>query len=325
MPRQPSLAGRRVLVTGGAGFVGSHLSEELIRRGARVTIIDNLTGGRLDNIAGVAEHVEVVRLDLRDPSLPDMLARMHCDTVFHLAGHASVPDSVRDPRADFERNVVATLSLLEAARGLSEPPRLVFASSAAVYGEGASTPLREDHLTTPVAPYGASKLAAERYMDVYARVYGLRTASIRFFQIFGPRLRRHVVWDVMSKLHANGHKLSLHGDGTQIRDFMYVANAVDAFMLVAEQAPLEGEAYNAGDGSAISIADLAKVISAKMDVRPQVTYSGAVAPGVSQAWVADVTRISELGFQPRLSMDEGLDHTVAWFRGEVARQPSRRV
>src|SRR5206468_9616890 len=126
--------------------------------------------------------------------------------------------------------------------------RIVFASSAAVYGEGLARPLREDDPTVPLAPYGVSKLAAERYVDVYARVFGLRTASLRLFHVYGPRLRRHVIWDLMCKLDADGGELALQGDGTQVRDFMYVANTVQAFLLVAERATLQGDRKSVVEG-----------------------------------------------------------------------------
>ncbi len=321
----PSLAGRRFLVTGGAGFVGSHLSGALLARGAHVGILDNFTGGRMDNIRDITEQVELTRIDIRDASLADVLRTAGCETVFHLAGHASVPDSVERPGSDFERNAVATFNLLEAVRALEKRPSIVFASSAAVYGEGADVPLAEDHPTEPLAPYGASKLAAERYMAVYAHVYGLRTASLRFFQIFGPRLRRHVVYDVMAKLYEDAEALSLHGDGSEVRDFMYVENAVAALMFVAERAPLAGEVYNAGDGSAITIAQLAELISSRMGARPRVTYTGSVGAGVSRSWIADVSRLAALGFRQQLTLEEGLDRTVAWLLEDAAAGASLRA
>ncbi len=317
--RDGGFDGRRVVVTGGAGFIGSHLAEELIRQGARVTVIDNFVNGRLLNLAAVADEVDVRQIDLRDRSLELVLAEREPEVIFHLAGYTSVPDSVRDARADFEQNAAATFELLETVRRLPSGPRIVFASSAAVYGEGSDAPLREADPTAPVAPYGVSKLAAERYMDVYARVYGLRTASLRLFHVYGPRLRRQVVWDLMSKVHENRQELMLQGDGTQIRDFMYVANTVEAMILVAKRAPMEGEVYNASDEQPTSIRELAERICQRMGVVPRISYSGGVRPGVSQRWVADATRLKALGFQSRATFGEGLDETVAWFLREGSR------
>ncbi len=318
-----SFQGASAVVTGGAGFIGSHLVEELVRRGARVTVIDSFVNGRLENLAAVVDQIQLLQVDLQDRSLSAMLEEGEPQVVFHLAGYTSVPDSVRDSRADFEQNAAATFALLEAVRGIASRPRIVFASSAAVYGEGSDAPLREEDPTVPLAPYGVSKLAAERYMDVYARVYGLRTASLRLFHVYGPRLRRHVIWDLMSKVHENPHELTLQGDGTQVRDFMYVVNTVRALTLVAERAPMQGEVYNASDEDPISIEELAEHICRRMGVAPRFSYSGAVRRGVSQRWVADATRLKALGFESRVTFSEGLDETVGWFLREGSRLTGR--
>ena len=314
---------RRVLVTGGAGFIGSHLVDELAERGARVTIVDDLSKGRLDNIAGVADRVDVHRKDLREEALVSLLTKIAPELVFHLAGFASAPDSVQDVRADFEQNALATLNLLEGVRAVAPDARVVFASSAAVYGIGSDEPIRETDATVPLAPYGVSKLAAERYMDVYANVFGLRTASLRLFPVFGPRLRRHVMWDIMVKLDGNPEELTLEGDGTQVRDFLYVANAVEALLFVAESAPLQGEVYNASDERPVAIGALAESIAAAMGLAPRIVTTGAVRPGSSRSWIADVTKLRALGFEPVVSGDQGLRDYVSWFQAEAAPTASR--
>jgi len=314
------IAGRSVLVTGGAGFIGSHLVEELVGAGARVTVVDNLTKGQLENIAGVRDRVDLHKLDLREASFPAQLEETRPEIVFHLAGFASVPDSVHAVRTDFEQNAAATLDLLEAVRGSAPDARVIFASSAAVYGEGSDTPLGETDPTTPLAPYGVSKLAAERYMHVYAKVFGLRTATVRLFPVFGPRLRRHVIWDLMCKLDEDPHELSLEGDGMQVRDFMYIANAVTALLLLADRAAMEGEVYNASDGRPVTIRELAEIISEKMGKAPRVVCTGDIRPGVSRAWIADTSRLRALGFRPHMGLEEGLGETVKWFTAEAARR-----
>lgn len=309
---------RRVLVTGGAGFIGSHLVDELVERGARVAIVDDWSKGRLDNIAGVADRIDVHRKDLREEALVALLTEIAPELVFHLAGFASAPDSVQDVRADFEQNAVATLNLLEGVRSVVPEARVVFASSAAVYGEGSDQPIPEEHPTVPLAPYGVSKLAAERYLNVYAKVFGLRTASLRLFPVYGPRLRRHVMWDLMVKLQANPDELTLEGDGTQVRDFLYVANAVEALLHVAESAPLEGEVYNASDERPITIRELAGSIAAAMKLSPRIVTTGVVRPGSSRSWIADTAKLRALGFEPVVDGDHGLRDYVEWFRGDGA-------
>ena len=302
---------KRSVVTGGAGFIGSHLVEELVRRGSRVVVIDDLSSGRAENLAAVAGGVEVVRLDLaREDARP---ALVDADAVFHLAGYADIPRSVKEPRLDFEKNALATLNLLEAVREAAPDARVLFASSAAVYGVGSERPLREDDPMAPAAPYGVSKMAAERYMEVYARLYRLRSASLRLFPVYGPRLRAHVVYDLMRKVRDNPNELRIEGDGTQVRDFVHVTGAVDAFLTVADRAPLAGEVYNVASDEPVTIRDLATLLCERMGARPRFVYSGAVASGVSQRWAADLSRLRALGYRPPISLAEGLRGTVEWF------------
>ncbi len=309
---------RAILVTGGAGFIGSHLVEELIRRKARVTVVDDLSTGNANNLAAVADRVDLRVLDLRRDDPRPLLAEQNFEAIFHLAGHANVPESVQHPRRDLEKNLLAAFNLLEAARHLAPQTKVLFASSAAVYGEGSGKPFQEDDPAAPIAPYGVSKLAAERYMDVYARTYGLRTASLRLFPVYGPRLNAHVVFDLIRKVFENPHELTIHGDGTQVRHFNYVTNVVDAFLLVAEQAPLRGEVYNVAAGDPMCIRDIAQMICEAMGAAPRFVYSGNVGLGVSQRWSADISRLKSLGYRPRLEFIDGLTNTVAWFRQKTA-------
>jgi len=312
--KPPAAEPRRAVVTGGAGFIGSHLVEELLRRDTRVTVIDDLSSGRADNLSAVRDRVDLEQLDLAREDPRPVLAG--ADAVFHLAGYADIPRSVHEPRRDFEKNALATLNLLEAVREAAPGARVLFASSAAVYGVGSERPLREDDPPAPAAPYGVSKMAAERYVEVYARLYGLRTASLRLFPVYGPRLRAHVVYDLMRKVRDDPDELRIEGDGTQVRDFVHVSGAVEAFLTVADRAPLRGETYNVASGEPVTIRDLAAMICERMGARPRFVYSGAVASGVSQKWAADTDRLRALGYQPPLPLAEGLRGTVEWFRKE---------
>jgi len=309
--KPPAAEPRRAVVTGGAGFIGSHLVEELLRRDARVAVIDDLSSGRADNLSAVRDRVDLEQLDLAREDPRPVLAG--ADTVFHLAGYADIPRSVHEPRRDFEKNALATLNLLEAVREAAPGARMLFASSAAVYGVGSERPLREDDPPAPAAPYGVSKMAAERYVEVYARLYGLRTASLRLFPVYGPRLRAHVVYDLMRKVRDDPDELRIEGDGTQVRDFVHVSGAVEAFLTVADRAPLGGETYNVASGEPVTIRDLAAMICERMGANPRFVYSGAVASGVSQKWAADTDRLRALGYQPPLPLAEGLRGTVEWF------------
>jgi UDP-glucose 4-epimerase len=199
---QPQARGG-ALVAGGAGFIGSHVVEDLVARGVDVTVVDNLSTGSRQNLASVADRITFHERDLVTDDIRPLLAERSYDLIYHFAANASVPASVEEPRWDFELNVVTTLNLLDAIRDTSPDSTLLHASSALVYGEGATMPMQEGDPTFPVSPYGASKLAAERYVAVYAKVYGLRTANVRLFSTYGPRLRKQVVYDLMHKVHKN--------------------------------------------------------------------------------------------------------------------------
>jgi UDP-glucose 4-epimerase len=277
--------------------------------------VDNLVTGERRNLATVEEGIDWVVLDLTRDDLRPLLGERRPDTLFHLAANGYVPASVEDPRMDFERNAIGTFNVLEAVRDAAPEARIVHTSSAAVYGEGEF--LNEDDPTWPVAPCGVSKLAAERYVAVYARVYGLRTVNVRLFPVYGPRLRRQVVYDLIRKVHANPHELFIYGDGTQIRDFNHVANVVEALTFVASRSASEGEVYNVAADEPVAIRDLAMMLCERMAVSPRFVYSGDVRTGDAQRWGADTSRLTALGYRPRLTLAEGLTDTVAWFLRET--------
>ncbi len=309
--------GRSVLVTGGAGFIGSHLVEEFVRRGAEVTVVDNLSTGYTTNLAAVAERIELRELDLLHNDLRPLLTEKNFQTVVHVAANANVPASVEDPRLDFEKNVVATLNLLDAVRDAAPHTHVLHTSSAAVYGRGSNTPTREENPATPVSPYGVSKLASEHYVAVYAQLYRLRTAILRLFPVYGPRLRKQVVYDLMRKVHRNPNELFIEGDGKQVRDFNHITNVVEAYFVVAEGGRLNGEVYNVAAEETVTIHDLAQMICERMDVAPRFVYSGDARPGDMQRLNADISRLKSLDYRPRVSFADGLDNTVAWFREEM--------
>jgi UDP-glucose 4-epimerase len=308
----------RVLVTGGAGFIGSHLVEGLVARGARVSVADDLSTGHQGNLAAVTDDADFHALDLAKDDLSSLLVAGRFELVFHLAANGYVPPSVEDPRFDLERNVLATFNLLEGLRELLPDAHLVNASSAAVYGEGVRMPMHEDDATFPLSPYGVSKLAAERYVAVYAHVYGLRTTSVRLFPVYGPRLRKQVIYDLMSKIEANPDELFIHGDGTQVRDFNHVTNVVHALLRIAQFGRRQGDVYNVASGERVAIGDLARMICTRMGVSPRFVYSGSVRPGEAQSWRADISLLESLGYRSQLGLSDGLSETVAWFMREMA-------
>lgn len=304
----------RALVTGGAGFIGSHTVEVLVRRGTHVTVADNLSTGFADNLSAVSGDIEFVQLDLARDEISGLLKEGRFDTIIHAAANAYIPTSIEDPVQDLEDNILATHKLLVAIRETGSACCLVNISSAAVYGEGSGKPITEDEPTYPVSPYGISKLAAELYVTLYARMYGLSTSSLRLFPVFGPRLRKQVVWDFMNRLSDNPSQLVIQGDGTEERGLNHVANVVEAILLVAERGTMTGEVYNAAAKESIPIDQVARILSATMGLSPVMDHTGKSRVGHARSWKADITRLEALGYRPSVGFEEGLADTVAWFR-----------
>jgi UDP-glucose 4-epimerase len=234
---------RRVLVTGGAGFIGSHLVEALVAGHNHVTVLDNLSTGSMANLARVQPQIEVIVGELGALLCAERMCLKRYSHIFHLAANAYIPPSVENPLWDFQTNLHNTILLLEALRRLETQPHVIFASSAAVYGNPVRMPISEDDPTVPISPYGVGKLAAERYLYVYSRTYGVRATTLRLFSIYGPRQRKQVVYDLLGKLLLAPHRLDVYGDGTQVRDFAYVDDVVQAMLLAALRAPGAGEVY----------------------------------------------------------------------------------
>jgi UDP-glucose 4-epimerase len=296
-------------VTGGAGFIGSHLVEHLVAAGAPVTVVDNLVTGRLEHLQTVAPNVNLVVGDLGDVLRLKRIKLEEYGCVFHLAANSYIPPSVANPAFDFHANLKNTFALLEALRQTANAPGLVNVSSAAVYGNPVRLPIRETDPTVPIAPYGVSKLAAERYVAVYSALYGLRAVSVRLFSIYGPRQRKQVVYDLFCKLQANPKRLEILGDGSQARDFTYVLDVVQALVLVAAAAPNRGEVYNVASGTTHTIAELAEACCRVCGLKPEIVYTGQIRPGDAEKWTVDIGLLRHLGFAPRADLEAALAET----------------
>lgn len=314
---------QRVLVTGGAGFIGSHLVEGLVAAGASVTILDNLRTGDCANLAQVSDRVTVYVMDMQDRALHDLIANGDYDQIFHFAANAYVPPSVTDPAMDYRLNLDSTFRLLETLRKLRWPGKLIYASSAAVYGNPDQSFIREDTPTIPISPYGVGKLSAERYVAVYSQLYSLKAASLRLFSNYGPRQHKQVVYDLIVRAFENPAELLIYGDGTQERDFCYVSDTVRAAMLVAEHGALHGEVYNVGAGHSYAIATVAQMICQAIGVQPRFHYTGAVRPGDPDRWAVDLTWLRQLGYQPTMSLEAGIAQTVHWYRATIVKRQAQ--
>lgn len=313
---------RRVLVTGGAGFLGSHLVERLVELGADVSVVDNLRTGTRENLAAVSGGIYLVEADVRDREAIELLVNEVAPSVlFHLAANPSVPVSVQDPVYDYETNAGGAFNVLNAARLTGSCEQAVVLSSGAVYGEPRSVPIRESDSVQPISPYGASKLHAEITASMFHRVYRLDTVTARLFNVYGPRMGRFVVRDLLHKLKDNPVRLEVLGSGTQVREFTYVSDAVDGILLLAAQGE-PGEPYNLSSGDPVTILDLAGRLLAALGLeeRTELVCTGESWVGDAQRWEVCCQRIQSLGFATSVGLDEGLRRTIKWFEemeGEI--------
>jgi len=317
MDLKPQYEGKRVLVTGAAGFLGSHLVDVLVELGAEVRALDNLKDGRPGNLAASRDRIDFrVLTVLERDELDRMVAG--CHFVFHLAANALVPRSASDPDYDFEVNVVGTRNVMEAARA-GGVECIVFTSSAAVYGEPADRPTREEDPLEPQSPYGGSKLAAEFLLDAYARCYGFDHRRLRLFNTFGPRQRKYVMFDLLEKLRKDPARLEILGTGEQVRDYNYVRDTVKAILLVGAHPDARGGVFNVSGMRPISIRDLAQLLVAATGIDPpEISYTGESWPGDVARMIGDTSRLTALGFAADWTLEDGIRELVAWHREELS-------
>ncbi len=304
----------RAVVTGGAGFIGSHLVRRLRSDGASVTIIDDLSTGKEQNVPDDPE-VSLRRLDLTRDAIEDPLR--DADVIFHLAAIPSVPRSVAEPLGSHAASATATLRLLLAAR-TAGVPRVISSSSSSVYGDQPSSPKREDMATFPLSPYAVGKLAAEGYVRVFARLYGMETISLRYFNVFGPRQDPASTYAAaiprFIRAYLRREPPTVYGDGEQTRDFTYVDNVVDGNMLAARAAALDGGPVNVAAGDPKSVNDVLRALAGIFGHEMKPSFA-PTRPGDIRDSHADIARARKLlGFEPAIPFDEGLRRTVEWIR-----------
>src|SRR3954467_3458192 len=307
------------LVTGGAGFIGSHLTEELVRRGHRVRVADSLVTGKrsnLDHLPGV----EFLKGDLADLKFAQQSVD-GCDFVLHQAAIPSVPRSVQDPITSNTANVDATLNVLVAARDAGVK-RLVFAASSSAYGDTPTLPKHEEMPTNPLSPYALQKVVGEQYLQMFTVLYGLETVSIRYFNVFGPRQDPSSPYSGVISVFATAllenRAPKIYGDGGQTRDFTYVANVVDGVLRACEAPDASGQVINVATGGRISLNDLFRTMRDLVGGTVEPTYVETRAGDVrdSQADISKAERI--LGYKPIVSFEDGLRQTVEWYRTATA-------
>ncbi|HEY7794089.1 MAG TPA: SDR family oxidoreductase [Gaiellaceae bacterium] len=303
---------RRVLVTGGAGFIGSNLVRALLERGDAVRVLDNFATGNRANLAGLEDDVEVIEGELRSYERVHNAVR-GVELVFHQGALPSVPRSVQDPLTTSAVTIEGTLNVLLAARD-EDVRRVVFASSSSVYGNGGALPRAETQQPDPISPYAVAKLAAERYCVSFHRVYGLETVALRYFNVFGPRQDpasqyAAVVPRFLAAVN-DGRPVTIHGDGTQSRDFTFVANVVEANLLAADAEEAGGAVLNVATGRQLTVNELADAIGEALGRPVEKEYLPARTGDVRDSWADISAAESVLGYDPSVELDEGLRLTA---------------
>ncbi|HET7294600.1 MAG TPA: SDR family oxidoreductase [Vicinamibacteria bacterium] len=311
----------KILVTGGAGFIGSHLVEALVREGHDVRVLDNFFAGRRENLAAVRKDVDVLRGDCADPAAARRAVR-GVEVVYHQAAVPSVARSVEDPELSHRSNATATLVMLDAARRAGVR-RFLYAGSSSVYGDARVSPKREDLEPRPLSPYAAGKLMGEHYLRIFAELYGLEALTLRYFNVFGPRQDPGSPYSGVISLFITallrGRSPVVYGDGRQTRDFTYVANVVDGNLRALRAAGLRGQVVNLATGRSVSLRQLLAALGRATGQRPRPRFAPA-RPGDIRHSLAEIRRARTLlGYRPRVDFETGLGWTVAWYREASAR------
>lgn len=308
-----------MLVTGGAGFIGSHIVSALVRRGDRVRVLDNLATGHMSNLGGVIESIQFIEGDVTDAAIVEQ-AVSGVDTVFHQAALASMPRSVERPLETHAACVTGTLTVLDAARRCGVR-RVVYAASSSAYGDQPTSSKRETDLPSPLSPYGAAKAAGELYCQSFAAVYSLETVCLRYFNVFGPRQDPHSQYSaVIPKFIAAllaGRRPTIFGDGQQSRDFSYVGNVVDANLLAADACDVSGRVFNIGTGRTTSLLELVATLNRLLGTSLNPVHLPP-RPGDVRDSMADITKArASLGYEPAVWLEQGLQLAIDYYRSTL--------
>jgi UDP-glucose 4-epimerase len=309
---------RTTLVTGGAGFIGSHLADALSARGDRARVLDDLSTGKRANLQALGDRVEFIQGSVADAAAVER-AMKGVELVFHQAAIASVPRSVEAPLDTHAACVTGTLNVLDAARRAGVR-RVMYAASSSAYGDTPTSAKREADLPAPISPYGAAKLAAEHYCQAFAATYGVETVCLRYFNIFGPRQDPSSPYSGVISLFITallaGKQPTIFGDGLQSRDFCYVGNVVQANLLAAEKPGVSGRVLNIGSGRATTLLDLLETLGRLIGVKPQPKFAPPRSGDIRES-LADITQARQsLSYEPKIGLEEGLAKTVEFYRAK---------
>ncbi len=300
------------VVTGGAGFIGSHLVEALLRQGRRVRVVDDFSTGSRANIP---EGVEVLEGDVIDVATA---AVRNADVIYHLAAIPSVPRSVAEPLESHRSTAESTVALLQAGER-AQARRLVLASSSAVYGDDPGLPKREDQKTAPLSPYALAKVVSELYAEHWANCRSLETVRLRFFNVYGPNQDPHSPYSAAIPIFARrlleGRRIPIYGDGGQTRDFIFVGDVVRGLLAAGATPGVSGRIYNLASGEAVSVFHLVRLLARIIGGPAEIEYLPPRAGDIRHSWADVSSAHRDLGFRPETSLETGLRETVAWLQG----------
>jgi UDP-glucose 4-epimerase len=295
---------QKAVVTGASGFIGQNMVRNCVAGGLNVLAID---------LIPVNHHLCEERvIDLRQPGALDQYLD-EATVVYHFAAHADVATSVKDPKADFEANIAVLIEVLESIR--RKKSRMIFPSTASIFDQSNALPLSERSYIQPSSPYAAAKAAGEAYCAAYHRSYGLNIKIARMFSVYGKGMNRFAIHDIIQKIRRDPTEISILGDGRQIRDYLYINDAIEGLRLIDSRGK-PGEDYNLGSGIPVTLIDLARKIAFLMG-RPEITIipTGVSFPGDVPKWYANIDKIAKIGFSPSISLDQGLKMTIEWMEG----------
>ena len=301
-----------VLITGVAGFIGRYTARYFSDQGYSVIGIDNSPPEN----APLSNLTSYHRLRLPDNTLNDILRIHSPDVCIHCAGRASVGLSIVEPNADFYANTVLTFEILNALRLYAPQCRFIFLSSAAVYGNPESLPIKETQTPLPLSPYGFHKLQCEQLCLEFFKVYGLPTASVRIFSAYGPGIRRQVLWDICNRAITQ-NDVTLQGTGNESRDFIHAIDIAKALLLVSNNAPMQGESYNLASGQEVKISYLASLLLNALEYSSTPQFDGIVPVGNPLNWQADISKLTKLGFEVSVPLEKGIKTFASWCRAEL--------
>jgi UDP-glucose 4-epimerase len=316
----------KYLVTGGAGFIGSNIVEELVRRGEKVRVLDNFSTGRRENLSELHDRIELVEGDIRSYHIVREGVE-GVDVILHQAALPSVPRSIKDPITTSEVNVGGTLNILMAARD-AKVKRVVYASSSSVYGNSEELPKHEEVTPCPLSPYAVSKLAGEKYCQVFSRVYGLETICLRYFNVFGPRQDPSSQYSAVIPKFINGmikgEQPVIYGDGGQSRDFTYVANIVAANLLASTANCESGLVLNCAGHRQVSVNDLVQSLNGILGKSIKPTYRESRAGDIKHSYASIEKAKRLIGYVPEVDLEEGLRRTVEWYVNTLTKKKEDR-